>query len=437
MPLTFEQRIDELLQAGVIDPDTHQRIRNYYATQKQPASLNRTILVFGILGALLVGLGAILIIAHNWDTLPRLSRLIIAFLPLIASQLFCGWTIFGDKARPALKEIAVTCLFFAIGACLALVSQIYHIEGSLANFLLAWAALYIPVIYLARSSIASLLAVALAAYYGFTAGIMSYQHPFNWYFALMAAIAPYYLLLLRRQPFANTTVFHHWLIPISLTIMLGTVAGSGGNLLFPAYVNLFSVFYLAGNLPLFREQKRRLSGYLVLGSLGIIVTLLICSFDFLWQDLASTKFNVGLYKSGEVYAFAVTLLAAIGMLVYVSRLVPDSTARPLQYVFAVFLVIFIIGYFDSKLPQILVNLLLLVLSILVIRKGIRTDRLEILNYGLLILSAQVLCRFFDTEISFLLRGLLFISVGTGFFVANYQMISRRKSLNPAGKNPLS
>ena len=79
------------------------------------------------------------------------------------------------------------------------------------------------------------------------------------------------------------------------------------------------------------------------------------------------------------------------------------------------------------IPQILVNLLLLIISVLVILKGVKTDRLEIVNYGLLILSAQIICRFFDTEMSFLLRGLLFIIVGAGFFFTNYRMLNRRKS----------
>jgi hypothetical protein len=79
------------------------------------------------------------------------------------------------------------------------------------------------------------------------------------------------------------------------------------------------------------------------------------------------------------------------------------------------------------IPQIADNVLVLAISILVIRKGVKTDRLEILNYGLLILSAQIICRFFDTEMTFLLRGLLFIIVGAGFFFANYRMLNRRKS----------
>ncbi|MFT5306512.1 MAG: hypothetical protein ACI89M_002038, partial [Chitinophagales bacterium] len=41
--------------------------------------------------------------------------------------------------------------------------------------------------------------------------------------------------------------------------------------------------------------------------------------------------------------------------------------------------------------------------------------------------ALVACRFFDSNLSFVFRGLLFILVGLGFFFVNYWMINRRKS----------
>jgi len=38
----------------------------------------------------------------------------------------------------------------------------------------------------------------------------------------------------------------------------------------------------------------------------------------------------------------------------------------------------------------------------------------------------IICRFFDTNLSFVLRGLLFVLVGLGFFAMNYWMIRKRK-----------
>ena len=60
------QELPELVQAKVITEETAQNITAYY-DRKPSASSNRLFIVFGILGALLVGMGIILIIAHNFQ----------------------------------------------------------------------------------------------------------------------------------------------------------------------------------------------------------------------------------------------------------------------------------------------------------------------------------------------------------------------------------
>ncbi|WKN43561.1 hypothetical protein [Tunicatimonas pelagia] len=72
-------------------------------------------------------------------------------------------------------------------------------------------------------------------------------------------------------------------------------------------------------------------------------------------------------------------------------------------------------------------MLILVIGIAITLKGARQDHLGVLNYGLLIIAALVLCRFFDERLSFILRGTLFVLVGIGFFLTNYRMLRKRKA----------
>lgn len=97
-----------------------------------------------------------------------------------------------------------------------------------------------------------------------------------------------------------------------------------------------------------------------------------------------------------------------------------------QYVFIIFTLIFFIGLNNSTIPVIITNLLILTLGLKEIKIG--TDKLHfgILNYGFLIITIQIVCRFFDTNVSFVLRGLLFVGVGIGFFFANYMMMKKKK-----------
>lgn len=89
MASAIEQNLDELLEKGVITESVAADIRRFYGRKNQSSASNRSLILFGILGSLLVGLGLILIIAHNWDTLPRIVRVLIAFLPLLLTQGFC------------------------------------------------------------------------------------------------------------------------------------------------------------------------------------------------------------------------------------------------------------------------------------------------------------------------------------------------------------
>ena len=62
-----------------------------------------------------------------------------------------------------------------------------------------------------------------------------------------------------------------------------------------------------------------------------------------------------------------------------------------------------------------------------VRNSAKADHLGELNYGLMIIAALVICRFFDTDLSFVTRGVLFILVGAGFFFANYRMLKKRET----------
>lgn len=98
-----------------------------------------------------------------------------------------------------------------------------------------------------------------------------------------------------------------------------------------------------------------------------------------------------------------------------------------QFVFLFFGIIFIIGLFDDLTPTILINLLLAILGITAIKIGADKFHFGILNYGMLILATLITCRFFDTNISYVIRGLLFVVIGVGFFITNYIMLKKQKS----------
>ena len=255
--MSLPKDIAELVRAAVNSQETAEKINDYYRSKGRHSS-NRLFIVFGIFGAILVGLGIILLVAHNWDELSRSTKLFFAFLPLLTGQILCGFVLIKKQDSIAWRESAAVFLFLSVGACISLVTQIYNLPGDLTSFLLTWMLLCLPLVYIMRSSIASLLYLTGITYY---AGELSYgfyetSESYLYWLLLLAAL-PYYYQLYRKKPESNYMIFHNWLVPLSVIITLGTVAKDAGEIMYIAYFSLFGLLYLVGNSSFFKQQKLR------------------------------------------------------------------------------------------------------------------------------------------------------------------------------------
>ncbi len=414
------------MDAGVISKETAQAIENYYQV-KRSTSGNRLMVVFGIIGAILVGLGVILIIAHNWDHLSRSTKVGISFLPLVMGQIWCGYYLVKKPENNAWLESSSTFLILAIGASISLISQTYHIQGDMSAFLLTWSLLAAPLLFVMRSSMASLLLLILITWYSNESNYWTYKGETTYYYWLLLGLILYHMFtLIRKQPLGNFLRWHHWMVPVSVIISLASLASDFDEVILLSYMALHALFYLIGNLDHFNQQKTRNNSYLVLGSVGMVIILLITSFEDYWKHLHKQNYEWKYFlMSSEFLVTLILTILFIGMLVYLLKRKKLKDLRPLTTTYFLFFITYIIGFYSS-IAVILINLMLLFFGLLTIRQGAKQDHLGILNYGLLIILALVLCRFFDSDLSFVLRGLLFVSVGIGFFLANFYLVKKRR-----------
>jgi uncharacterized membrane protein len=419
--------LQELVKADVISQNTSDKINDFYR-KKGENSTNRLFIVFGILGAILVGLGIIMIIAHNWDELSKATKTFFAFLQLVVGQILCGFTLIKKQESVAWRESSGAFLFFSVGASISLVSQIYNIPGNLGSFLLTWMLLCLPLIYLMNSSIVSLLYIVGITFY---AGEISYwsqpQSVAYFYWLLLLAALPHYYMLFKKKPESNFMIFHHWLLPLSVVISLGTVADKTGSLMYIAYFSLFGLFYLVGNSAIFMHQKSKNNGYKILGTLGTIILLLTLSFDWFWEELRKREFQFNeVITSPEFFAAVILSLLAGSLVFFQLKNKSIHDIKPITPIFILFILTFILGLY-STIAVVLINFCVFAIGILTIKDGAKKDHLGILNFGLLIITALVICRFFDADLSFIFKGILFVSVGIGFFTANSWMLKKRKT----------
>ncbi len=423
--MSIRKELPELVRADVISQETANRISSYYNMKSEQGS-HRLYLVFGVLGALLVGLGIILIMAHNWDELSRPAKTGFAFLPLVTGQLLCGYVFFKKPVSITWRESSALFLFFSVGTTLALVSQTYNIPGSLGPFLLTWMALCLPIIYVMKSSIVSLFYIAGITWYASETGYWPYSSEHStYYWILLAGVLPYYYVLAKNHPQSNFTGFHHWVIPLSVTITLGTVAGTATELMFIAYVSLFGFFYLTGNSIYFEGQRLKRNGYKAVGTLGTVTLLLALSFSGFWDQLSRANLLFSeVITAPEFYTALIITALAAWLFISQQKGRAWSEIKPLSPVFVLFIALFLYGLIFPGV-EILINLMVIVIGILTILDGAKQNSLGLLNFGMMILAALIICRFFDIQFSFVTRGLLFVLAGTGFLAANYWMLKKR------------
>lgn len=415
------KELPELVANNVITTSTAKDIENYYALKKEPQG-NALLTVFGTLGAILVGLGIILIFAHNWDTFSQTTKTLLALLPLLSFQALTAYCIVKEKSS-LWKDASGTLLFFAIGASIALVAQIYNIPGNNSSFLFSWILLGIPLVYILRSNTLAFLQIIFITYYAVETGYFNPERPWPYLF-FIAALIPFYLKQIKTTPESNSVSILNWLLPLSGIISLAAFIKNNSEWSFSIiiYIAFACMLYNIGMLPYFRERKTRRNGYLCLGLVTIVALLLTTSFRWYWDEIMYKELPTPI-----IIAWIAFIVLGISVAFAAKRGKHDI--NPFQAVTVLLPIIFFAGMADPFIPVILVNILILVLGVGCIKLGISKLDFKVLNFGMVMISTLIVCRFFDTSGSFIIKGLLFVAVGVSFFVTNYILIQKKKN-NP-------
>lgn len=422
----INKEIDQLLSAGVIDTTTAANIRNYYTT-KSPKTLKPSIII-PVIGSLLIGAGLILLIAHNWEQLTRAAKLVIAFIPLIAGYIMCGYAIYRKLANKALNESAAIFTAMALGALLSLVTQTYNLPGNATSFIFMWTALSIPLVYLLKSNLVSLLSISGATIFMLNKGLgFESDLSINLFWLLLMALLPYYYLATKVNAASHQVRTHNWFL--SLSIVLGFLFTASTES--ATNVSLYSSF--AAVLLLIPQLKIKFLGdhlYSVLKKIsvaGLIILLTFASFADTWSH-ASSGIDGKMFLSGGFLTVMVVTAIALNLLI-VKRYFNKNRVEVFDWLFVPLFVALLLSRINPLIPAIIVNLLFLLAGIVYIAEGNKTNSYPKLNLGLTMVSILIFARFFDSDIPFMIRGLAFIAVGAGFLFTNLHISRKLKKSN--------
>lgn len=422
-----------LVSEGVLDEGTADRLRERYPEPPSLSGARLAVIICAVFGALLVGSGVILLLAHNWEHLGRPARTVIAILPLVVSQVIAGWVLVRRGESTAWREGSATLLTLALATAIALVDQTYHTGDDLESFLWRWSLLLAPVPWLLNSSSAAMIFLASLTWWAGAAKADRLEVIWLWPVAL--AVVPHLVSVLREDRRGLRAANLQWACAIFLTIAaaLGLEWRVPG-LWILVYTGLFALMIAVGTAGRRDEERLWRRPFEVVGTAGSLVLWLILSFDEPWRHIGwnhihdDERFHQAASLFDVVLAVGLPLAAAAAV-----AMILDRRRHALAMLWTISVPVAAVVWplvaaserTDARwVAALAFNLILFGVGIATITSGVRSQKLGTVNLGMVVVAALVVVRFFDVEIGFIAKGLAFIAVGIGFLAANVVMSKR-------------
>lgn len=463
----LQGEIETWIEAKIITAEQAAQIRLRYQELEKPRPPFSEIISW--FGAVLMGLGIILLLAYNWDELSRPIRLSIAIGLLVFAQAGTYINFIKQKNGRYLEGWSVFQTLMT-GAALALMGQTYHIDLQFDQMLLAWMLLTLPLAYV----LPTILPVVIYAMVGFFWNFAVKDVSLLWFGWLMiTAMLPLFrywaqaamqrrllfwsmlfyafgfqwvwidafygqwesrlvwvlfagLLLLRQKAFPSTgRCIYGWLLAFQ-TVPLYAMTASNSTFS-QAYPQCFAIFMIGITaLGRWLEYQETCIARRPFLSFGIACSTLTCfalSFQTLWNVLPLQTLWTSAFTESMLLHFS---FIAIALWYGNKRQILALTEWAYMFMAPLVLLLLTLPPFTASIA---VNLYLFSLGALLIKQGVNRLHSFWLNNGLAILSLLMLARFFDTNMSYLTRGFVFITLGAAFFVANTWITRRKKEAN--------
>ncbi len=418
----------------LITPEAARQLRDRYRVESGPDLAQ---MIVGATGALLIGVGLIAVLAYNWDDFPRAVRLLLALGPLAATQVASGLVLRkGPAARPWIRETVALIQTLAIGAAMALVSQIYNIQGEWTDLAFWWCVVAVPLAWVFEAhgvAIAYLIGITVWAI-GADSGSRFVAAPIPdlrlWYPLLLAGILPLWPGgTLRRWP----PIGSRWVLAASALVGFLAVAayeGRGPNRGFFWMAMLTSAAVMLVPLTRFgiAESLSR-KPQMVIGGLGIVIMSLASTYEYPARELMESVVQAALLPWCQVLW---------------GVLVAFSVVAVLQRRFAVLAVA---GLALVPLPILMISpggeegwIVAMAYSFVVLATAVTLIVLEFMGrqgaarIRAALITILVILRMADADMSLLVKGVAFIIVGCGFLVFNAFISRRRAAALGAGKS---
>jgi uncharacterized membrane protein len=431
----LHDQIPEWERAGLLTHENAASLRQRHPLDDSRPGVAQ--IVMGALGALLIGAGLIAIIGYNWDDFSRPVRLLFAFVPLLGSQIFSFLVLRkGDASAGWVRETAAMLQTMTTGACIALVSQLYHLGGDWPDFLFAWCLLSLPLVWVMRST-----SVAIFYLIGIAEWCLHQCDPGRvWYQSALI----YPLLLLGLFPFwpgfrfeKPLSISLRWILALSASFGLGAAAYCATLQHFGSTMGDGETFFSLGAFtaaamalvplhPNALDAPARHKPQLVLGFLVLLVFGIASTFQDSGEEIVKS------YSLAAQIPWSWLVLITAGLFAIHAIRAARWAVLAMTSVILMPVVGLLFGSSASQAVPWLMTLHLLILGITLIVLEF-SGRRGAPRLGAALLSVLLIARMLESDLSLLAKGLAFIVIGAAFLTFNLTM-GRRKA-RPAAIQP--
>ena len=404
----------------IITQDQASRLRALYP----PAPPGRSwgLILFSGFGAIVIGLGVILLLAYNWTEIPKFGKLALVFGAVVGAHGTGLWLRWKQPAAPELGEALSVLGTMLYGAGIWLVAQVYHIDEHFPNGFLFWGLGALALAWALGSVPQAIVAVVTLTMWG-CSDVLQFDMPADW-------ATP--LILLGLAPIAwskRSAVLTAVLLAaayFNLASHAGYWAGSGGVFAtaFSISVLLIAGARMLGNNPSATSIARVLAFF---GWSGFVVCSYLLSFDDIVGDVLRWTNRHGpnpLLLFAYRWSIFCLAISAWGCLLFKRWRTDDRNVPVEEWLCPIALLycqgLAVVGNTtDSLFVAFVFNLVCLGIAGRWMVRGCREGRLRPTVLGSLFLSAVVFARYFDLFDSMAVRGMIFLVLGGVLFAEGF------------------
>lgn len=439
----------KLVQQEIINDETSSNISTYFKNLKNRTPVELILISCGIFATLCISGGIISIFAHNWDDYSKPIRVMLSMIPIICGLAVFGKALFQHLGSKVWMECASVFLVLMTGSTIALISQVYNLGGSFERFLLIWMLTAIPIVYLANSSLSAILyavGITVWAYLKFVNtwsfwGVQMKDPDLLYYWVLFAALIPHFLQNVSTGIYSLRSNILGWCLGIAI-LFGASVAFLQHQAISMTVVSVLIYalgkhYYKGGAYFWHRPFQTLAIGYML--TMGIMLT-----FEFYlrtvlqYNHYMENPYRYSFFSASETqapigYSSMVAMfnyLLLLGLIAVTAFTLLKNYQRtkeinwaiacyPIAIAFGLFIAFKNVSTPNMQYATWWFNAYMLFIGGYYLYKGITMKINGVISMGIFMLALILAMRYFDSDISFLSKGMLYLLIGSGFLCFNY------------------